>query len=104
MSKLTLFHQSDFTGHKQSVYCVISDGEQGFFTAGSDGFIVQWSNPNENEGVVFARVPEAVDAGYSELEKLPGGNTSAVRVVRGLSWSELGRQKFLIEVDGHGYQ
>lgn len=60
MSKLTLFHQSDFTGHKQSVYCVISDGEQGFFTAGSDGFIVRWANPNENEGVVFARVPEAV--------------------------------------------
>ena len=61
--------------------------------------------PSAGQAVALsARVPEAVDAGYSELEKLPGGNTSAVRVVRGLSWSELGRQKFLIEVDGHGYQ
>ncbi len=60
MSKITISHQREFKGHKQSVYCVISDGRGGFFTAGSDGFIVRWIDPNSDDGVVFARVPEAV--------------------------------------------
>jgi len=85
MSKLAIFHQCDFNGHKQSVYCVVSDGESGFFTAGSDGFIVKWDDPNKDEGVVFARVPEAVfSLFYDETQKriLAGGQYGNMYILR----------------------
>lgn len=64
MSKLTISYQRDFSGHKQSVYCVVADGLGGFFTAGSDGFIVHWVSLEMEDGFVFARVPEAVFSLY----------------------------------------
>lgn len=111
MSKLTIFHQIEFKGHKQSVYCVIPDGNGGFYTAGSDGFVVHWSDPNKDEGIVFARVPEAV---FSLLLDLPnkrilaGGQYGNVyilqknlapRIVRvhegAIFWIGLGRDHYL---------
>ncbi len=85
MSKLTIFHQCDFKGHKQSVYCVVSDGDSGFYTAGSDGFIVKWDNPNMDEGIVFARVPEAVfSLFFDETENciLAGGQYGSVYILK----------------------
>jgi WD40 repeat protein len=69
MSKLKISFQREFKGHKQSVYTLVSDGGEGFFTAGSDGFIVHWSSVMEEDGRVFARVPEAVfSLYYDEIE------------------------------------
>ncbi len=85
MSKVAIFHQREFKGHKQSVYCVISDGHSGFFTAGSDGFIVHWEDPNSDDGVVFARVPEAVFSMYYDLPAdriLAGGQYGNVYILQ----------------------
>lgn len=38
------------------------------------------------------------------MEPWTGGNTSEVLTKRGISWMEMGSRKYLIEVDGHGYQ
>lgn len=40
------------------------DGVEGFFTAGSEGLIVHWPNANEDDGKVFARLPEAIFSIY----------------------------------------
>eukprot|EP00966_Prymnesium_polylepis_P060747 1409233-Prymnesium_polylepis.1 len=67
--------------------------------------LARWADHPRGRLVALSeRHPQQVDAGYSELEKLPGGNESAVRTVGGLSWADMGKRKFLIEVDGHGYQ
>ena len=50
------------------------------------------------------RHPSLIDAGYTELEKLPGGNSTPVPLRATLRWDDLRRYKYQIEVDGHGYQ
>ena len=50
------------------------------------------------------RHPELIDAGYTDLEKLPGGNSTPVPTVEPLRWDSLRRFKYQVEVDGHGYQ
>ena len=67
--------------------------------------LARWADHPRGRLVALSeRHPGQLDAGYSELEKLPGGNESAVRTVGGLAWSDMGRRKYLVEVDGHGYQ
>jgi WD40 repeat protein len=68
MSTITISFKREFKGHKQSVYCVVSDQAEGFFTAGSDGYIVHWKNQVDEDGWVFARVPEAVFSLYYDAE------------------------------------
>ena len=50
------------------------DGKGGFFSAGSDGFIVHWESPEMTTGVLFAQIPEAVFS----LTYLPESNTVLV--------------------------
>ena len=50
------------------------------------------------------RYPHLIDAGYSELEKMPGGNSTPVPLKSGIKWNNLRNWKYQIEVDGHGYQ
>ena len=50
------------------------------------------------------RHPDLLDSGYTELEKLPGGNTTPVPLVAPLPFDGLRRYKYQVEVDGHGYQ
>jgi WD40 repeat protein len=59
-TKITVLLKNTFTGHKQSVYCMCLDGKGGFFSAGSDGFIVHWESPDMTTGVLFAQIPEAI--------------------------------------------
>ncbi len=47
------------------------DGKGGFFSAGSDGYIVHWESSESTTGVLFAQIPEAV---YS-VSYLPHSNT-----------------------------
>ena len=48
--------------------------------------------------------PNLIDAGYTELEKLPGMNATPVPLRSPVKWDALRQYKYQIEVDGHGYQ
>ena len=85
MPKLDISHHKLFTGHKQSVYTVTKDGVEGFFTAGSEGLIVHWSNANEDDGKVFARLPEAIFSIYfDEINQtmMAGGQHGNLYILR----------------------
>ena len=65
----------------------------------------KWENHPRGKLVSLAALhPSVINAGYTELEKLPGGNTTPVALSRPLRWDDLRRFKYQIEVDGHGYQ
>ena len=50
------------------------------------------------------RHPALLDADYTELEKIAGGNSTPVRLRSSLRWDDFRRFKYQVEVDGHGYQ
>jgi WD40 repeat protein len=85
MPKLDISHHKLFTGHKQSVYTLTKDGVEGFFTAGSEGLIVHWPNANEDDGEVFARLPEAIFSIYfDEINQtmMAGGQHGNLYILR----------------------
>lgn len=59
-TKLQVSLVENYTGHKQSVYCLCSDENGGFFSAGSDGYVIHWQKDAGNSGLLFATVSEAV--------------------------------------------
>ena len=61
-TKLQVSLVQNYNGHKQSVYCLCSDFSGGFFSGGSDGYVIHWQPGNSNEGILFATVPEAIYA------------------------------------------
>lgn len=46
-----------FSGHKQSIYCICDGGGGSFYSAGSDGLVVKW-NIHDEVGHVIATVPD----------------------------------------------
>ncbi len=54
------------------------DGQGGFFSAGSDGFVVHWKSIDIADGVLFAQVPEPIFcmAFLPELEMILAGTQS----------------------------
>lgn len=85
MPKLNISHHKVFTGHKQSVYAVVGDGRGGFFTAGSDGYVVHWPSTEEEEGRVFAQLPEAVFCLFFDIENslmLAGGQHGNLYILK----------------------
>ncbi len=59
-TKLQVSLLQNYNGHKQSVYCLCSDLNGGFFSGGSDGYVIHWQIGNNNDGKLFATVPEAI--------------------------------------------
>lgn len=59
-TKLQVSLVQNYNGHKQSVYCLCNDQNGGFFSGGSDGYVIHWQPGNSNEGILFATVPEAI--------------------------------------------
>jgi len=59
-TKLQVSLVQNYNGHKQSVYCLCNDENGGFFSGGSDGYVIHWQPGNSNEGILFANVPEAI--------------------------------------------
>jgi WD40 repeat protein len=59
-TKLQVSLVQNYNGHKQSVYCLCNDDNGGFFSAGSDGYVIHWPQGNNNEGKLFATLPEAI--------------------------------------------
>jgi len=52
-----------FSGHRDSVYTIISDNTgQGFYSAGGDGFIIQWNQEKPDLGKLVARAGVSVYA------------------------------------------
>ena len=74
--KISLF--KTLTGHKQSVYSICEDGLGGIFSAGSDGFIVNWKDISCGDGELFAQIGEAVYCIFwdKENEQLIAGTQS----------------------------
>jgi hypothetical protein len=60
MPKLRFSKQNAFVGHQQSVYCLTSDSQSGFFSAGSEGKMVHWPSIHSSDGFLFAQISEAV--------------------------------------------
>jgi WD40 repeat protein len=60
MPKLRFSKQNAFLGHQQSVYCLSSDSQSGFFSAGSEGKMVHWPSIHSSDGFLFAQISEAV--------------------------------------------
>ena len=54
------------------------DGQGGFFSAGSDGYIVHWESMDKADGTLFAQVPEPIFcmAYLNELEMILAGTQS----------------------------
>ncbi len=52
--------ENHFLGHKQAVYSLQSDGFGGWYSAGSDGWIVHWPDSNKTEGVLLAQAKEPI--------------------------------------------
>jgi WD40 repeat protein len=59
-TKLQVSLVQNYNGHKQSVYCLCNDQNGGFFSGGSDGYVIHWQSANSNQGILFATVPEAI--------------------------------------------
>jgi WD40 repeat protein len=59
-TKLQVSLVQNYNGHKQSVYCLCNDQNGGFFSGGSDGYVIHWASGNNNEGKLFATAPEAI--------------------------------------------
>jgi WD40 repeat protein len=52
-----------FSGHRDSVYTIISDStSQGFYSAGGDGFVIQWDLNKPDLGNLVAKVGTSVYA------------------------------------------
>lgn len=52
-----------FSGHRDSVYTIISDGTgHGFYSAGGDGFVIQWDLKRPDLGKLVARAGASVYA------------------------------------------
>jgi WD40 repeat protein len=52
-----------FSGHRDSVYTIISDATgHGFYSAGADGFVIQWNLENPDLGKLVARAGVSVYA------------------------------------------
>ena len=52
-----------FSGHRDSVYTIISDGTaSGFYSAGADGFVIQWDLQKPDLGKLVARAGASVYA------------------------------------------
>lgn len=52
-----------FSGHRDSVYTIISDGTaSGFYSAGADGFVIQWDLEKPDLGKLVARAGTSVYA------------------------------------------
>ncbi|WP_353717748.1 cytochrome D1 domain-containing protein [Dyadobacter sp. 676] len=52
-----------FSGHRDSVYTIISDGTgHGFYSAGADGFVIQWDLQKPDLGKLVARAGTSVYA------------------------------------------
>jgi WD40 repeat protein len=52
-----------FTGHRSAVYCLESSWNAGaFWSAGGDGFVVEWQVEKPEEGRLLARMPGSVYA------------------------------------------
>lgn len=57
-------HKIDtFSGHRDSVYTIVSDNtDHGFYSAGGDGFIIQWDQQKPDLGKLVARAGVSVYA------------------------------------------
>ena len=77
-TKLNVSLDRTYSGHKQSVYCMCSDAAEGFYTAGSDGFVVHWKSKSHENGELFAQIPEPIFslAFVEELEMILAGTQS----------------------------
>ena len=52
-----------FSGHRDSVYTIISDGTgHGFYSSGGDGFVIQWDQQKPDLGKLVARAGVSVYA------------------------------------------
>ncbi|MCS6968031.1 MAG: WD40 repeat domain-containing protein [Cytophagales bacterium] len=58
-----------FTGHVDSVYALALAGGDSFYSAGSDGMLVQWNKHQPEKGYLFARLSGTVYALYHLLEE-----------------------------------
>ncbi len=68
-TKISVIKRGQFTGHTNSIFTLIlSVNPNHVYTAGADGYIVEWDLVNKGDGRVICRVPKPV---YSLL-LLPG--------------------------------
>ncbi len=50
-----------FSGHRDSVYTIISDNtDHGFYSAGGDGFVIQWDLKKPDLGKLVAKAGVSV--------------------------------------------
>lgn len=86
------------TGHRDSIYALAPAGMPGkFFSAGSDGLIVQWDLEQPNEGTVLARLNNPIYALlYDEKSNLliTGNNFEGIHVIDWQKRRETGALKF----------
>ncbi len=74
--------ENHFLGHKQAVYSIQSNGFGGWYSAGSDGWIVHWPDCHKSEGILLAQIGEPIYSlfvcGLNHEFILAGGQSGTV--------------------------
>ena len=85
--------ENRFLGHKQAVYDLQLDGFGGWYSAGSDGWIVHWQSDTESHGKLIAQTGEPIYSLYvlgSQNEYiLAGGQSGTVYAFRRIDYQVL---------------
>lgn len=83
--KLEIEKLATFGGHKDGLYSVVHFDESGtFYTAGSDGFVVEWKLSDPDNGKLIAKVPNTVYALCPLIEEkqlVVGQNTDGIHLL-----------------------
>ncbi|WP_281613971.1 WD40 repeat domain-containing protein [Flammeovirga sp. SubArs3] len=73
---------AQFGGHKDGLYSVVHFNDNGiFYTAGADGFVVEWDIKNPDQGKMIAKVPNTVYSMCPLIEEnqlIIGQNTDGI--------------------------
>lgn len=91
--KLEVEKIATFGGHKDGLYSVVHFNDNGkFYTAGADGFVVEWDISDPDKGKLIAKVPNTVYALCPLLDThqlVVGQNTDGIHLLDIKSGKEL---------------
>ncbi|MBB6461285.1 WD40 repeat domain-containing protein [Flammeovirga kamogawensis] len=93
MQRLEVEKISNFGGHTEGLYSVVHFNDNGkFYTAGADGFVVEWNIAQADQGRLVAKVPNTVYALCPLIEEnqlVVGQNTDGIHLLDLTSGKEI---------------
>lgn len=79
MPGLNVTKVAEFHGHRDSIYAMDFDPHTGkFYSAGADGFLVEWNWPESTDGMVLARMPEPAYSVLYTPDRIYWGSSTGI--------------------------